>query len=335
VDTPQLEIQALTKIYDGKQVLDIPHLVINKGTIYGVIGPNGAGKTTLLSILAILVPPTSGNILFDGVDVTELDQHALRRQITLILQNPLLFTTTVEKNIAYGLRVRGIGKQERTARVKECLRFVGLEGFEKRKTIGLSGGELQRVAIARALALNPTVLLLDEPTANVDRASVDLVEQILRDLNNSLGITIIIASHDMNQVYRLSDEVVHLIDGRLTRAPAANLLRGRVVSQNGDLFLFDTGKLRVAVLPVKPEATHVSIPPEDIIVSHNPIATSARNSFAGKISQVSDEGESVRLVVDVGEKLQVTITKRSFAEMELNVASPVYVTFKSSSVEVF
>jgi len=334
MDTFQFEIRELTKVYNGKKVLDIPHLTIKKGSIYGVMGPNGSGKTTLLSILSLLLSPTSGKIYFEGIDIDEADKHLLRQKMTLVLQNPLLFSTTVEKNVAYGLKARGIRGGEREERVRECLRLVGLDGFGKRGSKELSGGEVQRVAIARSLALNPMVLLLDEPSANIDRGSMDLLDKILKELNQRFQITVILATHNINQAYRLSDDVICLFEGKVARSPLENLFKGRIVKEHG-IFLFDTGRIKVAILLESDEANHISIPPEDIIISHKPLSTSARNSFSGNILNVSDEGDSIRLGVDVGEKLRVKITKKSFQEMNLNLGSHVYLTFKSSSVEVF
>jgi tungstate transport system ATP-binding protein len=329
------ELHNITKFYNERMVLEISHFVIKRGSVYGIMGPNGAGKTTLLAILAFLISPTSGTIYWGGTDADTLDKHILRKKITLINQNPYLFNSTVWKNVAYGLKVRGTKREERKQKVKECLNLVGLPDFEKRMARELSGGETQRVAIARALALDPQVLLLDEPTANVDRHGVELLEIILRDLNKKLGITIIVATHDTNQVYRLSDEVIYLFDGRIAKSPKENIFKGHILKKDGDLLLFDTGRIQVALLPGKDKVSYISIPPEDIIVSLNHLSTSARNSYAGTISRVSDEGDSVTLVVDVGERLRVKITKRSFQEMTLNIGSSVYVTFKSSSVESF
>jgi tungstate transport system ATP-binding protein len=330
-----LELRDITKSYNHTRVLAIPHLVIKRGGVYGIMGPNGAGKTTLLSIVALLLPPTSGTIYWAGANVATMDSNQLRKKVTLIAQNPYLFHTTVEKNIVYGLKMRGIKGEGRRERVKACLDLVGLPGFAKRMARELSGGEAQRVAIARALALDPQVLLLDEPTANVDRHGIEQLEAILKELNEKSHITIIVATHDVNQVHRLSDEVIYLFDGMLSASPVENLFQGRIVEKNKDLFLFDTGKMQVAMLPQRDSVSRIAIPPEDIIVSHKPISTSARNSFAGTIAQVTDDGDLVSLFVDVGEKLRVKITTRSFQEMQLNLGSPVYVTFKSSSIKTF
>jgi tungstate transport system ATP-binding protein len=333
--TPLIELRDITKSYHGSTVLHIPRLVIKQGGIYGIMGPNGAGKTTLLSIAAFLLTPTSGTIYWEGADVDTMDKHQFRKKVTLIIQNPYLFHTTVEKNVAYGLKTRRIPPQERKEKVEESLRLVGLSGFDKRMAHELSGGEAQRVAIARALALEPQVLLLDEPTANVDRQGIEQLETILRQLNEKFKITIIVATHDINQAHRLSDEVIYLFDGKIAKSPMENLFKGRIVKKDKDLFLFDTGRIHVALPPQRDIVRHIAIPPEDIIVSHEPHATSARNSFAGTISHVADEGKFVSLTVDIGEKLRVKITKRSFQEMQLTLGAPVYVTFKSSSVETF
>jgi molybdopterin-binding protein len=332
---PLFELRDITKSYNDSTVLDIPRLVIKERGIYGIMGPNGAGKSTLLSILAFLVTPTSGTVLWEGTDISTLNRYTLRRKVTLIHQNPYLFDTTVRKNIVYGLRGRKISKAKRDETLYECLQQVGMLGFEERRARELSGGETQRVAIARALALEPQVLLLDEPTANVDRHGVEQLEIILNELNKKHGITTIVATHDVNQAYRLSDEVIYLFAGKRAKSPMENLMKGTIVIKDKDLFLFDTGKIQVALLPGREYINHIAIPPKDIIVSHKPITTSARNSFAGTIFHVTDEEDFVSLTIDIGEKLKVKITKKSLQEMGLNLGSAVYVTFKSSSVETF
>ncbi|MDY6856072.1 MAG: ABC transporter ATP-binding protein [Thermodesulfobacteriota bacterium] len=213
----QFKIKDLKKFYNGTKVLDISDLAINKGEIYGVMGPNGSGKTTLLSILALLVKPTSGMIFFDGLEMNSRENNGftLRREMTMVFQNPFLFKTTVEKNVAYGLRIRCLSKKEQRKRVSECLDLVGLTGFQKRKANELSSGEIQRVAIARAIAVNPKVLFLDEPTANIDKMNIDLLEKIVKQLNCIYKATIIFATHDFNQACRLADKVIILSEGKI------------------------------------------------------------------------------------------------------------------------
>ncbi|MEW6616364.1 MAG: phosphate ABC transporter ATP-binding protein [Thermodesulfobacteriota bacterium] len=213
----QFTVKGLTKFYNGKKVLDIPYLIIKKGTVHGVMGPNGSGKTTLLSILSLLVKPTSGRIYFDGleIDSRDNDDYILRRQMAMVLQNPFLLNSTVEKNVAYGLRIRGLSKREQKQKVEECLDLVGLTGFEKRRAQELSGGEAQRVAIARGIAVTPKVLFLDEPTANVDKIHIDVLENIVKELNRRYKTTIIFTTHDLNQACRLASEIVVLSEGKI------------------------------------------------------------------------------------------------------------------------
>lgn len=220
MDNYQFTIKDLTKFYNGKNVLNIPDLVIKKGMICGVMGPNGSGKTTLLSILSLLIKPTSGRIYFNGLEMDdhEDDESILRRQMAMVLQNPFLLNTTVEKNVAYGLKIRSLGKKEQKEKVAECLDLVGLTGFEKRKARELSGGEAQRVAIARGIAVNPKVLFLDEPIANVDKTHTEILEKIIKELNHRYTTTIIFTTHDLNQAYRLSDEIIVLSEGKIKKS---------------------------------------------------------------------------------------------------------------------
>jgi len=217
MDNYQFTVKDLTKFYNGKKVLDIPYLIIKKGTVHGVMGPNGSGKTTLLSILSLLTKPTSGRIYFDGleIDSRDNDDYILRRQMAMVLQNPFLLNSTVEKNVTYGLRIRGLSKREQKQKVVECLDSVGLAGFEKRRSRELSGGEAQRVAIARGIAVTPKVLFLDEPTANVDKTHIDVLENIIKELNRRYKTTIIFTTHDLNQAYRLACEIVVLSEGKI------------------------------------------------------------------------------------------------------------------------
>lgn len=169
--------------YDGKTVLDIEQLSFTPGAIYAVLGENGSGKTTLLSILGLLLKPTAGAVLFEGKDIYRhpVSLPALRNTMATVIQNPLLFDTTVENNIAYGLRIRGVPREGRRRIVHHALQRVGLEGFEKRRARKLSGGEVQRIAIARALAIKPRVLFLDEFTANVDNTTIALLEAVIKE----------------------------------------------------------------------------------------------------------------------------------------------------------
>lgn len=333
---PIIEIRDLVHLYNGKRVLEIPHFSFTKGKIYAVLGPNGSGKTTLLSILGLLLKPTSGKIFFEGKDVYA-DQSSisdLREKMTTVIQNPILFDTTVEKNIDFGLRIRGTAKERRKSIVEDCLNVVRLDGFQKRKAKELSGGEAQRVAIARALAIKPQVLFLDEFTSNVDEKSIKVLEEVIKEVNRHYGTTVFLVTHDTYQAYKLADEVVNLFEGRIVKSSLENLFRGTVTKIN-DLSVFDTGKMKIEVVTEREEVVYAAIDPRDIVISLQRLSSSARNSFYGVIKEIFDDGSSVRLSIEAGEELKVKITKESFVEMKLSVGNKIYLTFKSTAVEVF
>lgn len=195
--------------------LSVESLVLQPNRIYALTGPNGAGKSTLLRVMALLIPPQEGTVEFAGSDSRQLARQ--RQRVTLVEQTPYLFNGSVTDNLSYGLKLRGIDSRERSERIRSTLTIVGLEGFSQRQAKELSGGEVQRVALARALVLKPELLLLDEPTANIDSNSLQAYEAVLSGLPD-YGVTIVFSTHDPSQSRRLGEEVLrieggHLIDG--------------------------------------------------------------------------------------------------------------------------
>ncbi|ADI02515.1 phosphate ABC transporter ATP-binding protein [Syntrophothermus lipocalidus] len=211
------ELAGITKRFGSRTVLDISELTLYPDRIYAILGPNGAGKTTLLRVLNLLLPPDSGKIRFMEVDVdhSERTRLALSREMCMVFQRPYMFRTNVFENVAYGLRLRNIAGRELRDKVTEALRFVGMLDFARRPAHKLSSGEAQRVALARALALRPRVLLLDEPTANLDPASVQALENIIKGCREEYRATVIMVTHNLFQAKRLAHEVVLLHEGRI------------------------------------------------------------------------------------------------------------------------
>jgi tungstate transport system ATP-binding protein len=198
-------------------VLDIAKLEVAAGEICVVAGPNGSGKSTLLQILALLLNPVSGSVLLNGIEtVRSAKSLQLRRQVTLVHQKPVLFSTTVRKNILYGLRAAGRMRDGGRERVQDLLGQLELSGVAERHARKLSGGEAQRVVLARGLVLQTPILLLDEPTSFLDDEVRPLVLKLLQTANQAHAATILIATHDLRFVSSLAHRVVHLNEGRIT-----------------------------------------------------------------------------------------------------------------------
>jgi len=354
---PFIETQSLCKQYSGKQVLKNISFKVQDGEIFVLVGPNGAGKTTLLRILDLLEEPSSGSVLFDG---TQLNYHSadhrlnLRRRIGMVFQQTVLFNTSVFDNVAYGLKVRGESDKSAKQKVKETLELVQLRGFEQKNALALSGGEAQRVALAQALVIEPELLLLDEPTANLDPRNVSIVEEALSRVNREKKTTMIMATHNMLQAENLAQRVAAFDEGRIERigtfheifeAPSKflmdfarleNVFSGVSKVTGEGTSLVDIGDgVQIETAFGKAGNITVFVRPEDIILSANPIVSSARNSFEGRIVEVSDLGAvvRVRIRVEAGRDFMVQITKRSFNDLQLNIDSRVFLAFKASSVQ--
>ncbi len=326
--TPAYALRDVRLARGGRTVLDIPALDIPARAVTAVVGANGAGKSTLLRLLAGLLAPDAGRLALHGtpLDARPATLAALRRRVTYVAAAPYLFHGSVRRNVAYGLRARG--RRERDA-VAAALDAVGAAALAERAARSLSSGETQRVALARALALAPEVLLLDEPTANVDRASVPDIEALLAGLPDT-GCTVVLATHDREQAHRLAARLVALEDGRLAPAPVRTVLRGSAVHR-GDRWLFETAGLTIE-LPAEAHPRAVAIDAEDVVVSRAPLDSSARNQLRGRITAIAHEPEGVLLTVDCGQPLQARITERSLAALQLEVGSTVWLTFKATAL---
>ncbi len=214
--TPAYTLADARQTYGPRTVLNIPSLTVEQGEVLAVVGPSGAGKSTLLRLLALLEAPAAGAVTLHTPDravTTDTATIAERRQIAMVFQRPALLSRSVRANVAYGLRARGL--RDSTARVDEALARVKLTALAGAHPRTLSGGEMQRVAVARALVVAPRVLLLDEPTANLDPANVRIIEDLVREQHQQAGTTIVLVTHNVFQARRLAARVVFILEGEL------------------------------------------------------------------------------------------------------------------------
>lgn len=209
-----LELKNIVKSFGETEVLKGVSLKLKEGEFVTFLGSSGCGKTTILRIIAGLEHPDSGQILIEGKDMENMGPE--KRNVNMVFQNYALFPhMNVEQNIGYGLKIKGVAKDEIKKRVKEMLKLVQLEGFESRKPSAMSGGQRQRVAIARALVNNPRVLLLDEPLGALDLQLRRQMQLELKHLQKELGITFVYITHDQEEALNMSDRIVILHNGKI------------------------------------------------------------------------------------------------------------------------
>lgn len=349
-----IEVKELSQKFGERQILKSISLRVEVGEIFGLIGPTGAGKTTLLRIIGLLDRPSSGTVYFKGQDVTISFRSRLeaRRKMAFVLQKPAMLSGSVYENIGYGLKWRA-NRHDVNKRIGEVLELVGLPGFEGRVAKTLSGGEAQRVAIARAIAGEPELLLLDEPTANLDPGSEARVEEIILRIISETRTTIIFSTHDRFQAQRLASRIGVLIGGELIQTgdpreifyhPRSyqvaqfvgvdNILEGKIVAKDGELASIEVDGNMLEAISSSPIGETVSIffRAEDVAISLLPLRTSMRNIFKGKITKVTTVGSFCHVLIDCGFPLMSLITAHSAEEMALETGKEVYALVKATSI---
>lgn len=350
-----IELVGLEQRHGSRTTLKGISLSMEKGQILAVIGPTGAGKTTLLRLIDQLDKPASGKVLFNGQEVTARLRTETRRKISMVLQKPVVFDASVYDNVAYPLRVRKTDRKAIPERVNAMLQTVGLDGYRKRNARTLSGGETQKVALARALITEPEVLLLDEPTANLDPVSLNSIEGLILRLNQESGMAIVLATHEMAQGQRLAHRIAVMINGELIQAGkpedifyapgdirvarfvgVENILKGRVTANEGGLAQISVNGLGLEAVTDHciGEEVHVFIRPEEVTVSSQPLSSSARNTYSGEVRLLALSGPLARVEIDCGLTLVALITRRSAEDLGLRPGQQVHASFKASAVHV-
>ena len=355
---PILEAQGLHVVRAGAHLLDVPSLTLHEGQTLSLIGPNGAGKTTFMQTLAYLLRQFQGEIAFRGRKVgPDLSVFEYRRKLAMVFQEPLLFDTTVFNNVASGLRIRGIGKEEMHRQVTKNLDRFGIALLSERSARNLSGGEAQRTSLARAFAIKPEILFLDEPFASLDPPSREsLVEDLQRVLRET-GTTTILATHDRLEALRLSDRMAVMSAGKILQlgppdevmnrpvdefvasfVGVETILNGWVIKRNGGSFLANVSEHEIeAVGDVHVgEEVALCIRPENVTLSIHPFkeTTSARNMFPGKIIAVSPMGLFQKVLLDCGFPLVAYVTNHSLENLMLTEGKEVNASFKATAIHV-
>lgn len=328
-------LQKIEKSFGEKTVLDIDNLEIEQGYIYALLGPNGSGKTTLLNILGFLDKPSRGQLYFKGNSISfhERVLQPLRKKVVMVNQNPILFTTSVYKNLEFGLKIRKVSKQKRRRLIEEALEMVGLRHLEQAPAHKLSGGETQRAVLARAMVLSPEVILCDEPTASVDLENQIKISRLLKEINQEKKITLIFTSHDKRQAASLPQYRIFLEQGKTSRhsyenifplhllkdeSPLMNSLRNYKTLQNNTVPSASNGRFRIdpqaiEVLPINNDET-------------------ASTDIVGKITRLSQDGLSIRMAITCGVRLTVVMQEEIYADLRPLVGEQVRIAFPESAV---
>jgi len=343
-----LELQSISKRLGSFAISDL-NLRLKQGEYFVLLGPSGVGKTVLLEIIAGLIAPDAGQVLWNGVDITSTPPEA--RGCSMVCQDYALFPhMTVAENIAYGLRVRGASSRERSVRVADLAQMLGIQALLHRAPETLSGGEQQRVALARALVTSPSVLLLDEPLSSLGRSTRLGLRRELKRLHREMGQMFLHVTHDPEEAFYLGDRIGIMLHGRLHWVGTADQLVGQPSDREVAEFMemknilsvtctdgvCHADGLKIHAAAADETTSHLWIRPEEILLSRQPFSSSARNQFAGELVDWELAGGLLAVRVALGDlHLTALITHQSFAEQGLTEGTPVYCTFKSSAVHCF
>ncbi|MFA7413439.1 MAG: ABC transporter ATP-binding protein [Rhizobium sp.] len=304
-----LILNSVTKEFGNFTAVDHVQLSVPHGTFVCMLGPSGCGKTTLLRMIAGLDLPTGGSIVLDGEDITAVPTH--KRNLGMVFQSLALFPhLSVGENIAYPLRIRGVAREQQVKRVEELLAMIHLPGYADRPVTKLSGGQRQRVAIARALAISPKLFLLDEPLSALDAKLREAMQVELRKLQQQLGITTIVVTHDQREAMTMADTVVVMNGGKIRQAaspieiyrrPADRFVADFIGSTNLMPLAVEGGRVTVLgqsvpglTVPGGQASATVSVRPEDV---H--LAAPGEGRVTGRVTFIRDLGGVIETFVDI------------------------------------
>jgi len=326
---------------------------VEAGEIFVVLGPSGAGKTTLLDCIAGFKTVDRGHIYLDDEDITGLPPEY--RNIGYIPQEPALFPhMDVFRNIEYGLKLRGIQREERKRRVLEVAKFLEIDNLLGRYPNDLSGGEKQRVSLARALAIEPKAMLMDEPLAHIDPILREDLRNYIRKIASRLNVPTIYVTHDQSEAFAIADSLAIMNGGlivekgkpdKLLDRPKKlfsarflgyrNIFDGQVAKTLENISIIEVNNVKFTVPGNYHGYIIIGFRPEDVIVFREKPISSIQNMFKATIKEIINEGPISRILFDVGIKIEGVITRRSLMELGLKKGEKVYIGIKSTSIRTF
>lgn len=348
----ELEFVGVHHRYDTNVSLRGLDLHVTRGTIHAVMGPTGCGKSTVLRLAGLLSKPTAGLIRFDGQPVPDASRPRLaaRRRTAMVLQEPTLLRGTVRHNVGWGLQARGVRGVELRERTEQALDLLQLVDLADRRHDTLSGGERKRTALAAAVAVQPQLLLLDEPLSSTHPALRKTLREQILTINRSLHTTILVATHDVQDALSLAGDLTVMAEGRAVQAgPVDEVLQQpncafiaefaggvnllRVVGSSGTNC--QVGGLVIQAPQAVEPGTFLSISPGHVLLGAGEPATSARNRFPGRIVDMHPFEYGFLVTVDcAGTRLGAVVTRGSVDELDLAPGREVWVYFKVSAVRI-
>jgi tungstate transport system ATP-binding protein len=357
-----LEIKNLKKSFPTGFSLGIGCLHVNENEIFTLIGPNGSGKSTLIYIINLLLSPDSGSVVFDGEDILakKTGQKKIRNKMAAVFQEPTLFNTSVYNNLLLGLKLRNMELNDCKDNLDFLLDKLKLKNLLSRSARTLSGGEQQKVCLARALLLNPKILLLDEPLANIDQETKEEFRSVFFEILKQKGITTFYITHDRNEAMIISDYIGVIengimqqtgpkeevfrkpVNGRVAKfVGIETLIEGTVkscengvlgIALSGNNLIYSTGE------GAKGAKVTVCVRPEDIMLYSSmgeAKMLSTPNIFSGKVKEIRNMGLVKKIEVDCGFLMSAYITNNSLNNLELEPGTDVFAAVNESSVHIF
>ncbi|AIJ05587.1 ABC transporter related protein [Methanocaldococcus bathoardescens] len=346
-----LKIEDLSIDLGEFKLVDV-NLKVKKGDYLTIIGPTGSGKSILLETIAGFHKPEKGKIFLEGEDITDLPPE--KRNMSIVYQDYVLFPhKTVFDNIAYGLKKKIKDKEKITEEITQIAEVLDIAHLLHRKPDTLSGGEQQRTALARALVVKPKLLLMDEPFSALDVKTKENLRKLVKKAINEYETTVLHVTHDFDDVWGLANRIVVMKNGRILQEGSVNdvfykpsinfvadfvgtnVLEGEILGKENGLTKVKVGNCILLSVDDGKGKVRLSIRPEDIIISKNPIETSTRNEFKCKVKEIKKMGNLMYLILDMdGIKLRCILTPNALYSLDIKEGDGVYAIIKATNVRI-